>query len=267
MRALLALTLLVALPARADYPWRAGAAQHGTVESRFPPPPGFRRVPAAPGSFAAWLRGLPLLPAGTPLLTHDGRRSGLPALAVADLDVGRRDLQQCADSVIRLRAEWLWAAGRGREAVFHATSGDPLPFARWARGERPRVVRDRIAWAGGAPAASDHAAYRAWLDAVFTWAGTISLRLDSRPAAGAPLPGDFLVQPGSPGHAVIVLDVAEGAGGARRLLLGEGYTPAQGFHVLPAADGSAWFTPGPDGGVEIPTWGAPFAASTRRRFE
>ena len=57
-------------------------------------------------SFGAWLRRLPLTPAGTSVLSFRGDvilpsdHENLAALAA--LDVGASDLQQCADSVVRL---------------------------------------------------------------------------------------------------------------------------------------------------------------------
>lgn len=37
---------------------------------------------------------------------------------------------------------------------------------------------------------------------------------------------------GSPGHVVLVLDICEDEAGKRAFLLGQGYMPAQEFHVL-----------------------------------
>ena len=63
----------VALAAR--YPWLAAdraIGAHDRLEQRFRVPSGFARVPLAAGSFGAWLRGLPLEPAGTPVVSHRG---------------------------------------------------------------------------------------------------------------------------------------------------------------------------------------------------
>ncbi len=40
------------------------------------------------------------------------------------------------------------------------------------------------------------------------------------------------MQPGAPGHAVLVLDLATDAQGHRVVLLGQGFMPAQSFSVL-----------------------------------
>src|SRR3954466_9542637 len=73
-------------------------------------PQGFTRVPQEAGSFGNWLRHLPLK-ASPVVHLYDGTLKGNQGAqyAVIDMDVGNEDLQQCADSVIRLRAEYLHA--------------------------------------------------------------------------------------------------------------------------------------------------------------
>src|SRR5262249_29584897 len=119
------------------YSW-AYAPGADTIAMRFAPPPGFKRIAVTPGSFADWPRQLPLKPEGAPVLLFDGRRKANQSLhaAVIDIDVGKRDLQQCADAVIRLRAEYLYAGGAADRAriAFNFTSGDRVAFARWAEG-------------------------------------------------------------------------------------------------------------------------------------
>jgi hypothetical protein len=252
------------------YPWLTGPAGAKLVD-RFAPPPGFARVALPAGSFGAWLRGLPLAPPGTPVRSYQGGVILPPdhanLAAVVAIDVGDGDLQQCADSVIRLHAEWLFAQGR-RDASYRAASGAAMPFARWARGER--MVPEGVAfkWTPSARPDDGHAAYRRWLSGVFAWANTGSLARDTEPVAAGDLhPGDFVVQPGAPGHAVLVLDLARAPDGRRALLLGQGYMPAQSFHVLrqSAAQG-AWFVVEPgDQALDTPFW-APFPWKTLRRF-
>lgn len=243
----------------------AALAAAPTLEERFAAPEGFARVPVDEGSYAAWLRRLPLLPPGAPLLAYDGRVVSTPHLAVIEVDVGSKDLQQCADSAMRLYAEWRWARGDARDLVFHATSGDPLPWARYAAGERFVAVGNKVRWSKKAAPAGDRATFRAWLDDVYVYAGSASLHRDTTSVrAGDVRGGDLYVLPGSPGHVVVVLDVAIDAAGRRRFLVGEGFMPAQGFHVVPAPDGSAWHDAGTD--LVVPSWPKPFPASSLRRF-
>jgi hypothetical protein len=72
--------------------------------------------------------------------------------------------------------------------------------------------------------------WEGYLSAVFTWAGTRSLQAYETLPDTTPEPGDLLVQGGSPGHAVLLLDVAR-RGPDTLLLVGEGFMPAQDFHV------------------------------------
>ena len=232
-----------------DYRWPRSAPAADTLASRIAPPPGFERVMAEPGSFAAWLRGLPLKPAGAPVLLHTGAPKARQDVhvAVVDIDVGTRDLQQCADAIMRLRAEWLFAADRAREIAFNDTgSAKPIAFARWAAGERPRISGRSLSWSRSAAPDAGYASFRRYMDVVFAWAGTYSLERELKPAALADIAaGDVFIKGGFPGHAVLVADVVENrATGEKRFLLLQSYMPAQDIHVLknPAdADGSPWY--------------------------
>jgi hypothetical protein len=53
------------------YAWTYSAGDE-TLAQRVAPPPGFVRTPAAEGSWAAWLRGLPMKPANAPVLIFTG---------------------------------------------------------------------------------------------------------------------------------------------------------------------------------------------------
>ena len=247
--------VLLATPAAgtaADYPWLVGAKPTRTVESALAPPAGYKRIALDSQGFGAWLRGLPLLPAGTLVHLYDGRLkvNQLSHVAVVDLDVGKQDLQQCADAVIRLRAEHLWAAGRKTEIGFHRTDGK---FLQWHGGDR--------------------AAFARYLRGVFIYAGTLSVskRIPKPPADAVLQPGDVLVRGGSPGHAVLVLDAAEDAQGHRVVLIGQSYMPAQQFQVLrnPLDAGlSPWYrATAIDGslGLQTPEWPA-FQRADVRRF-
>jgi hypothetical protein len=58
---------------------------------------------------------------------------------VLDIPVGDKDLQQCADAIIRLRAEYFFSIGSIDSIHFRATDGIDLSFAKWVNGERYRL--------------------------------------------------------------------------------------------------------------------------------
>ena len=266
------LTTLVLLALASPYPWGPQASPSDSLAVRIPPPPGYVRTPEAEGSFAHWLRHLPLQPAGSPVRLHTGAlkpRQDVHA-AVLDVDVGARDLQQCADAVMRLRAEYLYARGRISDLRFRFTSGDEAPFTRWAAGERPRVEGRHVRWVQGGRTGTSHEHLRAWLDTVFTYAGTQSLARELRPVDVAQLrAGDVFIQPGAPGHAVLVLDTAvHPRTGARVFLLAQSYMPAQSVHVLRNPGDAAlspWYPL--DFGAELRTPEWTFRRTDLRRFE
>ncbi len=233
-----------------------------SLRDRFGVPDGFHRVPVEPGSFGAWLRVLPLRTDSEAVHAYDGRKISAPAAAVAALGVGERNLQQCADSVIRLHAEWLRASGRSRELAYHFTSGDRVTFDDWRAGERLRISGSSVKRSRGPARSSDRGSFHQWLELVFMYAGTRSLHRDANPVTpGDVRPGDFFVAPGSPGHAVIVLDVAIDEAGHRVALLGQGFMPAQDFHVLKssrATIAAVWFPlpEKPDDRMKTPSWEA-----------
>lgn len=231
------------------YGWPHAAAAE-PLEARFVAPAGAARVAVADDSFGAFVRRLPLKPRGAAVHLYDGTlksRQDVHA-AVVDLDVPPRDLQQCADTVMRLWAEYRWA--RGATVVFHPDPGRPRALAFDTR------TRDRRA-------------FERWLIRLFADAGTASLAAELRAVRGDVQPGDVLIQGGHPGHAVIVLDVAVGGDGRRWLLLGQSYMPAQELQVLrnPASP-SPWYDAAAlqsVAGLQTPEW-RPFFARDVRRF-
>lgn len=240
------------------------------ITTRFELPAGFVRVDAAPNSFAAWLRNLPLLPPGSPVVLHHGGRKARQDVhaAVLDVSVGGKDLQQCADAVMRLRAEYLFAQGRLNEIQFNFTNGFKAEFSRWKNGERIHVVGNRCSWSVSARPDSSHASLLAYLDRVFTYAGTLSLSKELRSAADRAIePGDVFIQGGSPGHAVIVLDAARHADGRQAFLIAQSFMPAQQVHVLKNLEQpeyGAWFVTGEADQLRTPEW--TFAWSDRKRW-
>jgi len=206
--------------------------------------------------------------------THDGDVIQAPAAAVIAMDVGERNLQQCADTAIRLHAEYLLATEREGEIAYHYTSGDRVAWEDWVDGERMVVSGGEVERRRGSRRARSRASFRRYLDNIFMYAGTRSLRLDGEPLEDGDLvrPGDVFVQGGSPGHAVVVLDVAENAAGERLALLGQGFMPAQELHVLLSSRDEVvegvWF-PLPssdDESLQTPSWRTPFSRADALRF-
>lgn len=235
------------------YPWLAdGVAPSETLAGRIAPPQGFERAPAEGGSFGEWLRNLPVRPPQTPVRLYDGRLkwSQDKHVAVIDIDTGDRNLQQCADAIMRLRAEFLLGSGRARDIAFNYTDGK------------------RVAYRGGT---GDRKAFQRYMIQIFSYAGTYSLEREMRRVPVAELQiGDVFIKGGFPGHAVLVADLAVNkATGERRFLLLQSYMPAQDMHILTdpkSQDATAWYKiPAASGELITPEW--IFQAAQLRRFQ
>lgn len=235
---------------------------------RFPTPPGMSRIDLPDGSFGAWLRSLTVKPDGSAVYHFNGARKPKDVhVAVIDLDIGTRDLQQCADAVMRLRAEYLLASGCQDDIAFNFTSGDRAAWTAWARGERPRVEGHNVSWSKRAAADDSYGSFRRYLNTVFSYAGSASLEgeLEQVDRPSRLEPGDIFIQGGYPGHAVIVMDVAEDAAGQRHFLLAQSHMPAQSLHVLRRpGHRNPWYPAGDSGPLATPEW--PFTFDDLKRF-
>ena len=223
-----------AASAMPEYPWLARGPIR-TIADSVLPPAGFVRTAAAPGSYGEWLRYLPLRPDASGVVLHDGRpvTDHDTVAAVIDIDVGRSDLQQCADAVMRLRAEYLFSRRLTDLIGFALFNDERYRFAAYVEGIMPAQDGERIVWRRGRPQGSGHAEMRRWLDIVFGFASTRSLARELRPVdiADAAI-GDVFIQPGSPGHAVVIVDLAADAAGRRLALLAQSSMPARDMHLL-----------------------------------
>jgi len=222
---------------KAIYVWCDNCDSANSIANRIETPRGYERVQVGEGSFEEWLRDLPLKDGCPPVHLYDGSLKGNQSAhcAVVDIDVGKRDLQQCADAIIRLRAEYLFSKGMYESIHFNLTSGDIADFLRWSKGYRP-LVRGRVVnWQSLEKSDSSYSSFREYLTMVFTYAGTASYsrELNEVGDVGEIKIGDVFIEGGFPGHAVLVVDVAVDRGtGKRVFLLAQSYMPAQEIHIL-----------------------------------
>jgi Domain of unknown function (4846) len=220
-----------------------------TVET-IPLPAGFHRVTSDAASFAAWLRKIPLKKDNTVYLYNGQRKANQDAqFAVLNISVGHEDLQQCADAVMRLRAEYLFSIHDFNAITFNTEQGVRLNFALWAAERKVQLVGNRKVEvgngvvgngvaangvAGNAAEARIRSCFDSYLRTVFAYCSTRTLHKQLLPAHSfsAVQAGDVLIRAGSPGHAMLVMDVAEDNRGHRIYLLAQSYMPAQDIHVV-----------------------------------
>lgn len=206
-----------------------------TLSERIPAPKAYQRVEAGEGSFLDYVRAYPLKADGSPVLLYDGRKKGNQTAhaAVFAMPVFDSDLQQCADSVIRMYGEYLWNKGAHNKIAFHLTNGFLMDYPSWREGNRLKVDGNHVSWVKSASYDESYETFLRYLQYVMMYAGTLSLDNECTPIEISQIQaGDLFIKGGSPGHCVMVADVAVNEAGDVCFLLAQGYMPAQDFHIL-----------------------------------
>tara|TARA_B110001450_G_C17557137_1_gene455133 strand:- start:67 stop:1017 length:951 start_codon:yes stop_codon:yes gene_type:complete len=223
-----------------------------TIEKRILPPTGFTRIIGNDGSFAKYLRNLPLKPHGSEVLLYDGsiKTNYNTYDAVIDMEIGNKDLHQCADAVMRLRAEYLWNHKRYNDIHFNFTNGFRVDYSKWMEGKRMVVKGNETYWVdkldityvdswflkNKLPEALSNTYQDFWeyMELIFNYAGTLSLSKELIPVDIRDMKiGDVFIWGGSPGHAILVMDIAENSDTKEKtFLLAQSYMPAQETQIL-----------------------------------
>lgn len=207
-----------------------------TVKTRFSAPENYEWIEEKPNSFGEFLVNFTLKKYGAQILRFDGNPIATQSLheAIYDIDTGEKDLQQCADSVIRLYAEYLWKQDRKDEIAFHFTNGDLVKWTDYRDGYRAFVMGNSVDYRKTASYDDSYQNFRNYLDLIYNYAGTISLTAETKAVNSTRnlKTGDILITPGSPGHVVFIAGSCENKNGEKLFLLSEGFTPAQSIHLL-----------------------------------
>ncbi len=217
-----------------------------TMSTRILVPGGYSPVEAQAGSLLEFMRDYPMREDGSAVHLYDGHEKGNQSahIAVFQLPIEERDLQQCADSVMRMYAEYYWATGQYEKIRFHFTNGFLAEYLKWRDGYRISVNGNEVSWVQSAAYDDSYESFVNYMKIVFTYAGTLSMEQESEPIALSEVrPGDVFLKGGSPGHVVMVVDVCENEQGEKALLLAQGYMPAQEFHILknPLHEQDPWY--------------------------
>ncbi len=184
-------------------------------------PKGFIRENIDTSSFAFYLRNLPLDTVDNTIYSYNGSiiSKGGYHHSVINIDIGKRDLQQCADAIMRLRAEYLYQTKQYSKIHFNFLSdGKPRYYNNYCKKDR------------------SYKKFRKYLDYIFSYANSSSLRNEMEPVSNNDelQIGDCFVQKGNPiGHAVIIVDIANHKQTSEKIfLVAQSYMPAQSIHIL-----------------------------------
>lgn len=216
--------------------------RNNTIQTRFECPDSFFRNNLDSHSFAHYLRNLNLKAPGEKVKYFDGslKNSNHVYAAVVDMDIGNKDLQQCADAVMRLRAEYLFHQKNYHQISFRFLGdGKMHSYKEYAKSD------------------TSYKKFRKYMEYVFSYANTASLhkQLKPKPLDEMDL-GDVFIQTGNPyGHAVIVVDMCQDKQGNKKFMLAQSYMPAQETQILwnPLKKNSVWYDL-KSGTIQTPEW-------------
>lgn len=220
-----------------------------TVQTRFNIPLHYQRLPKDSSSFECYLRLLPLKEHNAKVTFYNGKIKPNNEVydAVVDLPIGKRDLHQCADAVIRLRADYLYQQEKYDSITFNFTNGFKANYGNWRQGKRISVAGNQVRWRQNAQPSDAPENFWKYLEMVFSYAGTASLSKELKPVALDEMRiGDVFIKGGFPGHAVIVVDMAVNETTNDKIfLLAQSYMPAQEIQILKNLNNdtlSAWYS-------------------------
>lgn len=218
----------------------------GTLEKRVSVPEGYVRKGKKKDNLQTFLREYSLQKDGYPVHYYDGRKKSNQSahVAVFKLPIEKADLQQCADSIMRIYAEYYWEKGEYDRIAFHFVNGFLAEYIKWRQGYRIVVSGNSVSWSHSQGEDISYASFQEYMKMVFNYASTLSMVEESKKITLDEIrTGDILIKGGSPGHVVLVTDVCEKDNGEKAFLLAQGYMPAQEFHLLknPLHEEDPWY--------------------------
>lgn len=206
-----------------------------TLETRIKTPKSYTRVKEK-DKFVEFIRNYPLKKDGSPVLLYDKseKSNQNDHVAVFKLPLENEDLQQCADSVIRMYAEYFYQTKQYDRISFHFVDGFRADYTKWRNGYRIKFNdQGKAYYQKSTSKDTSYQCFKKYLRIVFAYASTLSLKNESKMINLSSLHvGDIFLNAGSPGHVVMVVDICQNKEGKKAFLLAQGYMPAQEFHIL-----------------------------------
>lgn len=221
-------------------------AEGMTLATRIAAPSGYTRTEEAEGSLGTFIRNYGLKENGAKVLLYDGneKENQDAQAAVFTLPIEYRDLQQCADSVMRMYAEYFLATEQYDRIVFHYSDGFEASYMKWREGYKIKVTDGKASWVADSSCDSSYESFQEYMRMVFAYAGTYSMKSESTEISLSDIKiGDIFLKGGNPGHVVMVVDTCVDANGNKAFLLAQGFMPAQEFHVIknPLHEDDPWY--------------------------
>jgi len=232
-----------------------------TIKERILIPEGFSIKTYTTNSFSDYVQNYSLKPFGAQVINYDGNPYSYQDghVGVLEIPVPTNGLQQCADALMRIRAEYLWETNQKEKIGFNFTSGHYCSWKKYEEGFRPKINGNKVSFHKTVAKNSSKENFHKYLNLIYMYAGTQSL-YDELPKINSinnVEVGDMLIYPGSPGHVIMVVDKAINSKGENLFIFAQGNTPAQSVHIIKNPTDSSispWFKIEIGEQVNIPTY-------------
>jgi hypothetical protein len=210
-----------------------------------PLPANFERIKTDSLSFEDWLRNFSLRKNNTVYLYNKQPKADQTLhYAVLNISTGDKDLQQCADAIMRLKAEYYFQLHQYNKINF-ISGNKTYNFAEWLR----RIDSNK----------DEHELLLEFMQTVFMYCGTYTVDEMTKSINMSEMKiGDVFVKAGAPGHAMIVMDMAENKTTHQRIfMLAQSYMPAQDMHIVINPNNeqiSPWYEVSNQQKIITPSW-------------
>ncbi len=213
-----------------------------TIIQRFPCPKDYVKKENDSTSFSYFLQHLKLKDSAAKVKYFDGSFKNPDGIYVSVIDkpINNKDLHQCADALIRLRAEYFYQNKKYKNIRF-LFNGDKKYHAYTEYNQGDYSI----------------AKFYSYLDYIYSYANTASLKKQLKPKPYYLLDiGDVLIQSKNPyGHAVMVVDVCKNNKGEKKYILAQSYMPAQEIQILLNENkDDVWFSMEKRNEIYTPEW-------------
>jgi hypothetical protein len=162
-----------------DFSSETVSASGTSIETRIEVPDGYTRTVEKADSFAAFVRSYPLKKDGSKVKLYNGnlKVNQDAHVAVFKLPIENEDLQQCADSVIRMYAEYFWKTEQYERISFRFADGFQAEYVKWREGFRIQPGTTGTTWVdSGANYDSSYENFKKYIRMVFAYSSTISMK-------------------------------------------------------------------------------------------
>ena len=206
-----------------------------TLSTRVNVPSGYTRVSAEQGTLGSFLREYAMKEHNAKVLLYDGSEKDdqTAHAGIFMLPIENRNLQQYADSIMRVYAEYYLSTKQYEKIVFGYSDGFKAEYAKWIEGNGINVKDGKAKWVKNDKNNNTYDSFKEYMRLVFAYAGIWSMKDESSAIElkDARI-GDVFFATDDGGRVAMIVDICQSEDGKKAYLLASGGKPAQEFVLL-----------------------------------